>query len=133
MKSRRRFDPAAEKPIHWIGSSLDDLARLPLEVKRVVGYALRLAQQHEPHENAKPMHGRFTGVMEIVANDRSNRTFRVMYTAKLKGVVYVLHAFNKKAPRGSETPRQELDLLDQRLRMANQDYKERYGSNETRS
>jgi phage-related protein len=77
------------------------------------------------------MHGRFSGVMEIVARDATNRTFRVMYVVKLRGAMYVLHAFNKKAKRGAKTPQRDLDLLEQRLHMAKHDYEERYGENET--
>jgi phage-related protein len=123
--------PALEKPIHWIGSSRHDLAAFPREVRRIAGYALRLAQIGEMPDDVKPMHGRFSGVMEIVARDATNRTFRVMYVVRLRGIMYVLHAFNKKAKHGQKTPQRDLDLLEQRLRMAKHDYEERYGKNET--
>jgi phage-related protein len=111
-----------------MGSARRDLARFPTTAKRTIGQALRLAQQTRVHEDAKPMHGKFSGIMEIVANDDCNRTFRVMYLTKLHDHVYVLHAFNKKATRGIKTPQPELDLLEQRLKMAKQHYEEHYAN-----
>jgi len=38
-------------------------------------------------------------VLEIVS-DFDGNTFRAVYTVKIKGVIYVLHAFQKKIPEG---------------------------------
>ena len=46
-----------------------------------------------------------------------------MYTVRFSGVVYVLHAFQKKAKTGRKTPAQEIDLVRRRLRVAEEDYK----------
>ena len=43
------------------------------------------------------------------------------------GAVYVLHVFQKKSPRGIETRQSDIDLVRRRLRVAQQDYEERYG------
>jgi phage-related protein len=40
------------------------------------------------------------------------------------GTVYVLHAFQKKSKTGRETPRRDMDLIQQRLREAEQIAKE---------
>jgi len=37
---------------------------------------------------------------------------------KLAGVVYVLHCFQKKSGKGIATPKQTMDLIHQRLRVA---------------
>ena len=74
---------------------------------------------------AKPLKG-FGGtkVMEIV--DRHDRnTYRAVYTAQFAGVIYVLHAFQKKSKRGIATPKKDIDLIQQRLAAAQQDYAER--------
>ena len=52
------------------------------------------------------------GVREIRVRDSSG-AFRVIYIATGKGVIYVLHAFHKKAQR---TERKHLDLAQARLR-----------------
>jgi phage-related protein len=41
--------------------------------------------------------------------------------------VYVLHAFQKKSPSGIRTAKRDVDLAAQRLRTAEEDYKEHYG------
>lgn len=91
----------------------------------MIGYALRLAQRNEIHEDAKPLHGRFSGLTEIVAHGE-NRTFRVVYLVKLAGVVYVLHAFCKKSRHGIATPQRELDVIERRWKVARQHYEEHH-------
>jgi phage-related protein len=43
-----------------------------------------------------------------------------VYTLRYAGAVYVLHAFQKKSKTGRETPRRDLELIQQRLRQAEQ-------------
>ncbi|NLN75179.1 MAG: addiction module toxin RelE [Armatimonadetes bacterium] len=125
---------AQGKPLLWIGSSLDDLREFPEDVKRVMGFALRRAQDGCKHINAKPLKGfGGAGVLEIVENDDGN-TYRGVYTVKFAGVVYVLHAFQKKSTKGICTPKREIDLVKDRLKRAEEHYadwcKERGGSRE---
>ena len=49
--------PTAQKPIEFIGSSLESLRRFPEEVKDVIGFALYLAQIGDKHPDAKPFRG----------------------------------------------------------------------------
>jgi phage-related protein len=58
------------------------------------------------------------------ARDYDGDTFRAVYTVRYAKAVYVLHAFQKKSKRGAATPRTELDLIDQRLRRAREDYEQ---------
>jgi len=39
---------------------------------------------------------------------------------RLAGAVYVLHAFQRKSKTGAETPRRDIELIQQRLREAEQ-------------
>lgn len=125
LKRPRSYGTPLEKPIHWVGTSLDDLSSFPRRAKAVIGYALHLAQCNETHDAAKPLHGRFSGLMEIVAHD-GRATFRTVYLAKLAGVVYVLHAFCKKSKRGIETPQRELELIERRWNVAKKHYEEHH-------
>jgi phage-related protein len=38
-----------------------------------------------------------------------------------------LHAFQKKSPKGAKTAKLEVDLVERRLKVAQQDYEARYG------
>jgi phage-related protein len=67
------------------------------------------------------------GVLEVV-DDFQGDTYRAVYTLKFTGAVYVLHAFQKKSKRGAQTPKQDVDLIKERLKMARQHYAENYAS-----
>ena len=103
----------------------------PKPVRQVVGQALYAAQIGDTHVDTKPLKG-FGGasVVEILV-DHDGATFRTVYTVRFRGVVYTLHAFQKKAKKGIKTPQKELDLIKQRLRDAEQHYKEHYASNKS--
>jgi phage-related protein len=101
-----------------MGDSLGVLRGFPDEVKYVMGFALRRAQEGKKHEHSKPLRGfRGAGVLEVV-EDFDGNAYRAVYTVKLQGAVYVLHAFQKKSKRGSATPKAEIDLVKSRLRLA---------------
>ncbi|MCA6575027.1 MAG: type II toxin-antitoxin system RelE/ParE family toxin [Pseudanabaena sp. M090S1SP1A06QC] len=114
------------KPVEWIGSSLDDLKEFPDEVQQVVGYALYIAQCGDKHPSAKPLKGfKGAGVVEVV-EDFDGDTYRAVYTIKFADVVYVLHSFQKKSKQGIATPKQDVDLIDARLKRAKEHYAEHY-------
>ena len=94
-------------------------------MRRVFGFALHLAQIGEKHLDAKPLRGfGGAGVLEVV-EDFDGSTYRAVYTVKFAGIVYALHAFQKKAKRGIETPKEEIELIRKRLRIAENDYRTR--------
>ena len=72
------------------------------------------------------MERRGPGVLEIV-EDHAGDTFRTVYTIRFVEAVYVLHAFQKKSPKGIKTAQHDLELISQRLKQARLDYQERYG------
>jgi len=100
-----------------VGDSLRVLKSFPSGVQDEVGYALFLAQRGEKHITAKVMKGFGAGVLEVVADHRGD-TFRAVYTVRLAGRVYVLHAFQKKSKHGIATPQAEIELIRRRLKQA---------------
>ena len=112
------------KPVRWVGSSKEELRNFPEEVRRRVGGALWDAQLGLKAPFAKPLRGfGGAGVLEIV-DDFDGDTYRAVYTVRFAGVVYVLHAFQKKSRRGMATPKAELDLIERRLRRAREDHEQ---------
>ncbi len=106
------------KPVEWISSSRDDLRKFPEEVQQMMGFALYRAQLGKKHPEAKPLKGfKGSGVVEIV-EDFDGDTYRAVYTVKFEGIVYVLHAFQKKSKRGIATPKQDINLIETRLKRA---------------
>ena len=91
-----------------------------------MGVALGVAQFGGKHPSAKPWKGQGPGVFEIVEDD-SGDTYRAVYVVRFREVVYVLHAFQKKSPKGIKTARPDVELVARRLRVAQEDYEARYG------
>lgn len=121
-------DPS-EKPLRWVGPSRRELLEFPEEVRRVMGYALYLAQIGGKHPDAKPLKGhKGAGVLEVV-EDFDTDTYRTVYTVRFRNAVYILHAFQKKSTKGIETPKHTLDLIEERLRHAQRLHDEEFGSN----
>ncbi len=117
------------KPVEWMGSSLDDLRDFPEAVQDEVGYALYVVQRGEHPPQGKRLKGELGGLIELV-EDFDGNTYRAVYTVKLRGAVYVLHAFQKKATRGIATPRHEIALIKQRYARAREHHATHYGTPE---
>ena len=107
----------AIKDVRWVGNSHERLRSFPKAARQIVGDALLFAQLGRKHQKAKPLRGAGSGVFEIAARYNTN-TYRAVYTVKLGENIYVLHVFQKKSTRGISTPKKEIDLIKQRLRMA---------------
>jgi phage-related protein len=112
------------KPLKWIGTSKDDLIAFPAPARREAGYALYLAQIGMKAIKAKPLKGfGGAGVLEVIA-DHDGNTYRAVYTVKFSDIVFVLHAFQKKAKKGIATPKADLDVVKQRLKVAAEYYQQ---------
>jgi phage-related protein len=104
--------------LRWVGNSRKDFGEFPSEVKSEMGYALYEAQSGKSHKNAKVLKGMGdAGVLEIVEDFRGD-TFRAVYTVRFSSAVYVLYAFQKKSVKGIATPKLEIDIIQNRLRIA---------------
>jgi phage-related protein len=116
-----------ERSIFWIGSSLKDLTKMPQQVQDVFNFGLIQAAKGLKHVNAKTLKG-FGGnsVLEIVEDHRSG-TYRAVYTMRFKKAVYVLHVFQKKSKCKIATPKEEIDLIEERLKRASREYKKVFG------
>jgi phage-related protein len=118
-------DGIKTKDLEWIGTSRKDMQALPFPVRRTFGYALYAAQLGEKPPDAKPLKGfGGAGVLEVI-EDYSGDTYRAVYTVRFAGTIYVLHVFQKKSKRGIGTPKQEVDLIKERLKRAEALYNSR--------
>jgi phage-related protein len=112
------------KPVRWVGSSKKDLSGFPEAVRRRVGGARWEAQVGRKARYARPLKGfGDAGVLEIV-DDFDGDTFRAVCTVRFAKAVYVLHAFQKKSKQGIATSKTELELIDNRLKRARENYKQ---------
>jgi phage-related protein len=115
-----------EKPLNWVGSSKRDLLAFPSRVKDEIGNALGVAQFGSKHPKAKPWKGQGPGIFEVVENFDGD-AFRAVYTVRFHDAIYVLHAFQKKSPKGAKTALTDIELIARRLKIAREDYEARYG------
>ena len=100
----------AEKPVIWLGSSLDDLRAFPEEARRSACHEIHLVQMGLEPSDWKPMSTVGPGIMELRIH--SQLEHRVFYIAKCAEAVIVIHAFQKKARK---TAKRDIDLAKQRF------------------
>ncbi len=113
-----------ERPVLWVASSKRDLMAMPDDVQDDFGFGLGQAQQGKHPDIGKPMKG-FGGANVIeLSYDRKGDAFRAVYTVQFEEVLIVLHAFQKKSKQKRETPKQDMDLIHSRLKIAEEIYKE---------
>lgn len=99
-----------EKPVSWLGSSLEDLRAFPEDARRIAGHELGRVQQGLLPTDWRPMASVGPGVIEIRVHTRVEH--RVFYIAKFEEAIYVLHAFQKQTRK---TPQAEIVLAQKRL------------------
>ena len=104
------------KKLKWVGSSRKDLQAFPDEVCYEMGYALYAAQLGETHASAKLFKGHGSGIYEVVS-DYDKNAYRAIYIVNIGEAVYVLHAFQKKSKKGIKTPKEEVAVIGERLKM----------------
>jgi phage-related protein len=86
---------------------------MPAGVRHDIGVELMRVQFGGDPMDFKPIPPVGAGAYEIRVRDASG-AFRVIYVAKFKAAVYVLHAFQKKTP---QTAKVDIDLAKVRYKM----------------
>jgi phage-related protein len=120
-----KLENRPEKPCLFVGPSRRELKAFPEDVKGSIGHALHLAQCGEEATYAKALKGfGGRGILELV-EDFDGNTYRAVYTVRFVGVIYVLHAFQKKSKKGIATPKHTIELIKSRLQDAEADYRAR--------
>ena len=107
------------KTVEFRGTALADLRAFPDSARREAGYQLDRLQNGQAPTDWKPMVTVGKGVQEIRIRDEAG-AFRVIYIARLAAAIYVLHCFQKKSKSGISTPKQDIELIKERLRWARQ-------------
>ena len=98
------------KPVRFLGDSLKRLRDFPEDARHDAGYQLDKVQRGSQPDDFKPMPSIGKGVEEIRLHDETG-AFRVIYTARIRDAVYVLHAFQKKT---RTTSKHDIDLAAER-------------------
>lgn len=102
----------AQKPLLWLGSSLDDLRRFPKSVRAAFGLELMAVQLGKEPIDFKPITTIGRGAYEIRV--RLDGAWRVIYVAKKAGAVHILHAFKKTTQKTSQS---DIDIARARYKL----------------
>ncbi len=105
------------RPVVWVGDSKKQLKHMPEDVQKQMGGELYFAKKGEMPPHGKPFKGIASGVFEI-KDDFETNTYRLVYAVKIGTRLYVLHAFQKKSPKGIATSKKDVDLLARRYKEA---------------
>jgi phage-related protein len=105
------------RSVIWLGDSLKQVKSFPNVVRQDIGVSLFDAQKGTTPENAKPFKGVGSGVFEIVTRFDKD-TYRTVYAVQIGERIYVLHAFQKKSPKGIKTAQKDVDLIKNRYKQA---------------
>lgn len=89
------------KPVEWMGDSLRCVREFEKVVRQQVGYELELVQDGLEPSDWKPVPAVGPGVCEIRIH--ADGEHRLIYVAKFRHAVYVLHAFRKKTRKTSKS------------------------------
>jgi phage-related protein len=98
------------KAIRFMGNSLECLREFPEGARQDAGYQLDQVQRGKQPSDFKPLPTVGKGVEELRVWDDAG-TYRVIYLARLKDAVVVLHAFQKKT---RATSKQDIDIAKSR-------------------
>jgi phage-related protein len=102
------------KAVRFVGSAREDLLALPESARTQAGYQLYMVQVGRQPEDWKPLPTVGPGAAEIRIRDASG-AFRVVYVARFRDAIYVLHVFQKKTQK---TTQPDLGLARQRYGVA---------------
>lgn len=117
---------ADRKTLHWVGVSIDTLCAMPEEVRIDFGRRLNLAQRGRMPPDTKAWEGQGPGVYEM-RRLFDGEAYRAVYVARFEMAMYVLHAFQKKSPKGRKTDARDVQAIKHALKGAEEHYKETYG------
>ena len=56
-------------------------------------------------------------MLEVIEDDAGG-TYRAVYTVRFEEAVFVLHCFQKKSKRGIATPKEDMNIIRARLKVA---------------
>jgi phage-related protein len=112
------------KPLRWVGGSKRSLDSVPEDVKDAFGAALLDVQYGDTPVGAKPFGEGLPREIWKVVEDFDGNTFRAVYTATFKDVVYVLDVFMKRSKSGIGTPQADKTRVLDRFRAAKKDYED---------
>ena len=104
-----------ERRISWMKGALKQFGKFPEEAQEQIMTALALAARGELADIAKPMKGLGSGIYEVALKHKTD-AYRAIYAVQVDEDIWVLHAFQKKSPKGIKTAQKDVDLIRERIK-----------------
>ena len=111
------------RPISWIRAARRAFGNFPQGPQNAILQALTVAAEGRKADIAKPLKGFGSGIFEVALKHRTD-AYRAVYALQLEERVWVLHAFKKKARRGTSTPKKDIDLIRERLKRLKKEFQQ---------
>jgi phage-related protein len=112
----------------WEGDSLDVIRDFPGQVRQDLGAELRRLQTGDRPLNSRPMPSIGARVYELKEQDE-RAWYRVIYLAKIRNRIHILHSFEKKSAKTGKTDlavaKARLKRVLDRLRRENESWRKR--------
>ena len=89
--------------------------KFPDEAQEQILTALAVAARGELADIAKPLKGFGPGVYEVALKYKTD-AYRTVYAVQLDEDIWVVHAFQKKSPKGIKTAQKDVDLIHERIK-----------------
>ena len=103
------------RAVSWLKGARKDFEDFPQAAQTEMARALTILAEGRMPDIAKPLTGFGSGVMELALKHRGD-AFRVVYALQIGDDIWVVHAFQQKSKSGIKTPKQDIDLIGERLR-----------------
>jgi len=103
------------RPISWVKGARKTFETFPEGAREQILQALDIAAEGRTADTAKPMKGLGAGVFEVAVRHKKD-AYRVVYVVQLGDEIWVVHAFQKKSKAGIATPKEEIDVVRERLK-----------------
>lgn len=103
------------RAISWLKGARKEFEAFPVAAQVEIGRAMSIVAEGRHPDIAKPLKGFGSGVLELALRHRGE-AYRVIYAVQIGADIWVVHAFQKKSKTGIETPKAEMDLIEERLK-----------------
>ena len=101
--------------ISWVKAAQKDFLKFPAAVREDMESALTIAADGSKADSAKPLKGLGAGVFQITKRYDTD-TYRTVYGLRIGEDIWVVHAFKKKSKTGIKTPKDDVDLIKNRIK-----------------
>ena len=103
------------RPISCLKGARKDFEDFPQGAQIEMARALTILAEGRMPDIAKTLTGLSSGVMKLALRHPED-AFRVVYALQIDDDIWVIHALQKKSRSGIQTPKQEIDLIRDRLK-----------------